>query len=288
MAAGIRTTSTFSSSNLGAGGRLPSLNRFAGYDAAAINYIRAVEAADGARLEQPIRDAINAFVLGCKADGTWTALSACCILAGARTIAGALVPLVGTAPTNNSFVQADYNRVTGLKGNGSSKYLDSNRNNNADGQNSCHISVYLGGGTATAGTEMFIGCRGTNTDNTHDLYAIAASNTVNARNKSANASTGLASLTATSIGTLPGFIGNTRSGSGSFSVQAHGSTGTGTSTSASFSANIHVFQRNDLASGSALPTTTRLAFYSIGAAVDLAILRLRVMALMGAYKTELG
>jgi hypothetical protein len=32
---------------------------------------------------------------------------------------------LGTAPTNNNFVDADYNRETGLVGNGSTKYLDS-------------------------------------------------------------------------------------------------------------------------------------------------------------------
>jgi hypothetical protein len=43
---------------------------------------------------------VNAFVKGCKADGIWSAIKASCILAGADTLAGALVPLVGAAPTN--------------------------------------------------------------------------------------------------------------------------------------------------------------------------------------------
>jgi hypothetical protein len=100
-------------------------------DADAVAYIAAVEAADeiaspgiGA-LEPATRMAINSFVKGCKADGIWPAIKASCILAGARTLAGALIPLVGTAPTNvgGLFVDGDYNRKTGLKGGTGPKYL---------------------------------------------------------------------------------------------------------------------------------------------------------------------
>ena len=110
-------------------------------DADAIAYVNAVEAADGQLLEFAVGKAINDFVVGCKLDNTWPAIKASCILAGARTLTGALVPLVGTAPTNNNFASGDYNRKTGLVGNGSTKYLDSNRNNNADPQNSNHNAV---------------------------------------------------------------------------------------------------------------------------------------------------
>jgi hypothetical protein len=48
----------------------------------------------------------------------------------------------GTAPTNFNFVSGDYNRKTGLVGDGSTKYLDSNRAGNADPQNSFHLSTY--------------------------------------------------------------------------------------------------------------------------------------------------
>jgi hypothetical protein len=94
------------------------------FDADAAAYIAAVEAADTQALETATRYAINDFVIGCKQDGIWSAIKASCILAGARTLAGALVPLVGAAPSNvGPFVDADYNRKTGLAGNGSSKTL---------------------------------------------------------------------------------------------------------------------------------------------------------------------
>jgi hypothetical protein len=122
----------------------PSAGEFAASgDPDAAAYIAAVEAADGQALEDGVKDAIYDFVLGCKADGIWDAIKSSAILAGARTLNGALVPLVGTAPTNNNFVSGDYNRLTGLAGDGLTKYLDSNRANNADPQNDKHASVYV-------------------------------------------------------------------------------------------------------------------------------------------------
>jgi hypothetical protein len=142
------------------------------YDTDAQSYITAVEAADGQALETAVRDAINAFVVGCKSDGIWSAIKASCILAGARTLAGALVPLVGAAPTNVDFFSEDYNRKTGLKGNESNKYLVTNRLLNADPQNDSHLSVfkndaisaanpyYIGGYNAAATVVSAVGQQG--------------------------------------------------------------------------------------------------------------------------------
>ena len=114
------------------------------FDSDASTYIDAVETADGQALETGVRVAINDFVLGCKQDEIWDAIKASCILAGARTLDGALVPLVGGAPTKFNFVSGDYDRETGLVGDGSSKYLDSNGTAaTLTQQNSAHIAVYL-------------------------------------------------------------------------------------------------------------------------------------------------
>ena len=109
----------------------------------AVSYVAAVEAADGQELEFGVAKAINDFVLGCKNDGIWDAIKACCILAGARTLSGALVPLVGAAPSKfGTEAGWNYNRETGLKGNGTDNYLNSNRNNQDDPQSNKHLSVY--------------------------------------------------------------------------------------------------------------------------------------------------
>jgi hypothetical protein len=116
--------------------------RFISNDADVVAYVLAVEAADGDRLEDDVISAYDAFITGCKTDGIWSALKASCILAGARTLSGALVPLVGTAPTNVNFVSGDYNRETGLKGNGSTKRITTNRNNNDDPQDNSHRALH--------------------------------------------------------------------------------------------------------------------------------------------------
>ena len=106
-------------------------------------YIAAVEAADGQSLETNIKAAIADFILGLKNDDVWNYISNCCILAGARTLNGALVPLKGTAPTNYNFVSGDYDRYWGLKGNATDKYLNLNINNTAELATDKHMSVYI-------------------------------------------------------------------------------------------------------------------------------------------------
>jgi hypothetical protein len=120
-------------------------------------YIASVEAADLAAdptaepLEIATKVAIHSFVKGAKADGFWPAIKASCILAGARTRLGALTPLVGTAPTSFNFVDGDYNRKTGLVGDGSTKYLNSGLAGTALTPNSNHLFVN-GSGFETSGS----------------------------------------------------------------------------------------------------------------------------------------
>jgi hypothetical protein len=237
-----------------------------GFDADATAYIAAVEAADGAALEAGVKTAINTFVVGCKADGIWTALKASCILAGARTLSGALVPLAGTAPTNNNFVSGDYDRKTGLVGDGTSKYLNSNRNNNADPQNSKHLATYVstattstqfGGNIGFLGGPAYIG----RNSGLAQLFCNGNGNTFGS-----------------STGT--GFQGISRSSGSEYLYRLPGGQ-IGSIISASQtpgSGNIEVFS-----GGSSLFANARLAFYSIGEALDLALLDARVTTLISAY-----
>lgn len=92
-------------------------------DPDALAYIAGVEAADGQTLEPAVSSALGTFIVGLKVDGWYGAITNACILCGARTLAGALIPLKGGAPTNNNFVSGDYNRKTGLLGNAATKSL---------------------------------------------------------------------------------------------------------------------------------------------------------------------
>jgi hypothetical protein len=244
------------------------------YDTDAGNYIQAVEAADGQALEAGTRQAINNFVIGCKQDGIWNAIKASCILSGARTLAGALQPLAGTAPTNvgGLFVSGDYNRKTGLVGDGSTKTLNTNRAENADPQDSVHVSVYQ--------TEKFSASQyilfGTDNASGTGLYVGGVNSGVVQFNGYSRSSAMLVSTSAT-----VGFAGHSRVNSSTVNYRFFSNASTVTrSSNASNSTNYQVF-------GAAGVTTNegsgRLAFYSIGESLDLALLDARVTALITAF-----
>jgi hypothetical protein len=234
-------------------------------------YLQAVEQADNqGPLEQGVQQAVNEFVIGCKADGIWSAIKASCILAGARTLAGALVPLVGAAPTNvgGVFVSGDYNRETGLKGDGSTKYLNSNRNNTSDPQDNAHLAVHCTEFSPASGPHIGIGTTGTGA--THINQGTVS---IAFRNRAFTADTVAGAQ-------VTGFIGMSRSASGSFSARALGLTTSFTRTSQSpQSGDIHVFNRN----GDSVYGGQRIAFYSIGESLNLALLDARVTGLINAF-----
>ena len=244
----------------------------ASYDTDAQAYITAVEAADGQALEVGVRDAINAFVVGCKVYGIWTAIKVCCILAGARTLAGALVPLVGTAPTSFNFVSADYNRKTGLVGDGSTKYLNSNWADSVSPQNSNHVSVYSTGAPTVSGA--LIGAGGAS--NVFTQIFSASTFAIGPRNRDFGTSTYGSSG-------LLGFGGNSRNASASYTIRFNGANTTVAETSLTPTANnLFVFSRNNNGTVGSY-SNARLAFYSIGEALNLALLDARVTALISAY-----
>jgi hypothetical protein len=249
------------------------------YDSTAADYIAAVEAADGQALENSIKTAYNDFIVGCKADGIWTALKASCLLAGARTLSGALVPLVGTAPTNNNFVSGDYDRKTGLNGNGSTKYLNTNVAGNSSllPQDNAHISIYsYSGPTATmaylgnanAGTSGSVGINRFNIN-----LDFTAQTTGNDR-----------IVMTTSVADWAGFKGISRGTSNSFIVRnKKTSTTISRPSTARMSATVFVHKMG--------PTgrfgNGRHSYYSIGESLDLAKLDARVSAFMTAINAAI-
>jgi len=245
------------------------------YDADALAYIRAVEIADTQELEPGVRDAINAFVLGCKADGIWTAIKASCILAGARTLTGALVPLVGTAPTNFNFVSGDYSRETGLVGDASTKYLNSNRNNNADPQNNRHAAVVAT--IPSNETDTLIGARtpGTDAGSTELLHSTISSCVSNI-----DATDNAGATMPTNVLT---FKGVSRSSSASYISRVNSGNYTITRTSGTpVNLNYAIFSRlSDLPPSRY--SNARIAFYSIGESLDLALLDARVTTLINDF-----
>lgn len=244
-------------------------------DAAA--YIAAVETADGQTLEAAVKTAINDFVVGCKADGIWSAIKASCILAGARTLNGALTPLVGTGPTNFNFVSGDYDRKTGLVGNAITKYLDSNRNNNADPQDNNHNSLYVTAaptaGSPSPSIRFFMGSDpGPITGANNFLQNTDGNLYVRNRSSAYNSTTSAFTL---------GFKGFSRSNSANYTLRNNSTTTVITRVSeVPSSSTIYVFDRGPTPPNN--PSDARMSFYSIGEALDLTQLETRVSSLMTA------
>jgi hypothetical protein len=250
-----------------------------GYGGAAVSdpdamaYLQAVEVADNQALEQGVQQAVNQFVIGCKADGIWNAIKASCILAGARTLTGALVPLAGAAPTNFNFVAGDYNRKTGLVGDGSTKYLDSNYSFVDELINNKHIAVNIS--SADTGSSAYIGAANSNgVDARTQIVSSSGSNILTRCSSS--------SSTITNNVNVPGLISISRSISSQYILRANSSSVIISNTSVSGAENnVNIFRRN--ISSSPIYITARLAFYSIGESLDLALLDARVTTLINAF-----
>jgi hypothetical protein len=173
-------------------------------------------------------------------------------------------------PTSVGFVDADYNRETGLVGNGSTKYLNTNAPVNTTCPfNNAHASVYVST-SATTGTG-YIG-QDSMSANTGEvgIYRNASDFTGRFQNADAYFTSRLSSSV--------GLVGISRSSGASMTFRSNSVTDTITYASAGNSSsvlNIAVFGRNLSAE-----TNGRLAFYSLGESLDLALLDARVTTLI--------
>jgi len=218
--------------------------------------------------------AINRFISGCKADNIYNDLQAACVMAGWDGLAGALTPLVGASPTNNGFLAADFDRGNGLKGNGSSKYLDSNRANNADPQDSKHLAVY-----ATTTSSAFKVYAGSSFDTS--LYRAGDSDLLTRVNR------GTVFTVVPGAAAATGLIAANRPAFGTTQARAGGTT-----VSESLDANTHISENTAifarLLSGSASEISdATLSFYSIGSSLSLEDLDTSVTDLMNRIRFAL-
>jgi hypothetical protein len=150
-------------------------------------------------------------------------------------------------------------------GNGSTKYLNTNRNNNADPQNDQHISCYVSVSSA-AGPALLMGNIGVS-----GRSAISISGAVYQSRSRTQTPAGHALST--------GFVGHSRSESGSYIFRQSATNSTVTASSLSpDNANIGLFAS---ATGD-FPSPPRIAFYSIGESLNLALLDARATALYDA------
>ena len=232
-------------------------------DADALDYLARVKAADGAGVEVGVATAVDAFFKELKAtSGLFEAIKASCILCGARTITGALVPLAGPAPTaQGAWASGDYSRTEGMTGDGNALYLDANVANNsdfggtvADPQNDQHVAIYV---TSAATNNTYSTGVGTTGNGVTNLVLLGSTEKVAARSRSNTDNGGLSFTT--------GLAGVSRDSSASYDSYADGLTNTtSTASQTPVEANIFVFN-----TGASTPTNATLAFYSIGTSLSL-------------------
>ena len=158
-------------------------------------------------------------------------------------------------------------------GNGSTKYLDSNRNNDDDPQNSNHQAVFVSTAQSASVVTAYIGVgAGSVGGATH----IGSNSSNFSFFRSRTSATAVLSLSAASTG----LIGMSRASSSNFSYRAAGASAvSNTASQTPFNGNVVIFNR---------VTTTgfvdaRLAFYSIGESLNLALLDARVTTLINAF-----
>lgn len=234
----------------------------AGYDVDAAAWFSAVVAA-GSSVSDNNKTAVSAFVAGCKSDGIWTAMKSVNLLCAASSLAGALAPLKGAAPTNFNFISSDYSTTQGLLG-GSSKYLSSNRNINTDPQDSVHACVF----PTVIGPGIFIGLIGTGVT----ISGAISLNSTGGRNRNGGG------VNFTNTSTPNNLCGSSRSSSAGWTFRSAGTNETIAQISqAPVSAvmSINAFQGNSLWN-----INGRISFYSLGESLDLALLDARVKTLM--------
>lgn len=245
------------------------------YDVSARNYIRNVEAQDGQPLEAILKKAINDFIVGCKNDGIWDAIKGSCILAGARTLNGALIPLVGNAPTNTTFISTDYDRKTGLITDGT-KYLDLGYNNNDTTnlpQSDNHASIYINSlGAPTAGMVIF----GTSLFGYEGALSFTYQS-INGYNITNRTVAGVNNLT------FNKFIGTAKTEHASFIVRTNGVTTSSSTSSGTTPSSGQIGLFGNGAGGNLCSSGLRISFYSLGKNLDLVKLDNRISTLMNIY-----
>ena len=225
-------------------------------DADAVDYLTRMAAADGAGVEVSVAVAVDEFFANAKELGVFSALKACCILAGARTLEGAVVPVVGTAPTGVNFASGDYSRTAGLKGDGTS-YLDSGRANDADPQNDNHVAAYVTAGYVAINNGALIGAQ-----NAASAYTMTGTVSYN-RGSIGNSAIQITSagLYASSRKTQASFL-YIRPPDDAQSLVSNSAIASG------FSNNVFVYGYSNSSGSLVSPTDATVAFYSAGTGMD--------------------
>jgi hypothetical protein len=112
--------------------------------------------------EEYVKTAINRYVVGLKSDGLWDKMALIPLFCGS-SFEGLSVPLKGNQMTLYNFTSPDYKAVgagAGLKGDGSTKYVDTNFPYNNLSLLSNHYGLYVTTNPLLLSIRRFFGVRG--------------------------------------------------------------------------------------------------------------------------------
>ena len=185
------------------------------------------------------KQAISDYVIALKAvSGLWEDITQLIVFAGATTAFTALRPIKGASPTGVNLVNADVNIKTGVKGDGSTKYIQSGYSGLVTGasQNDCHMYGYYTEMPTTNAMALFGQGGSTTTGGSMILYGTGANSTsIKSRASSADTVTG---------NTGVGGYGINRNASGSYQAMRAATTSTITRTSQTTPARrLHILAR---------------------------------------------
>lgn len=188
----------------------------------------------------------------------------------ARTIQGALVPVVGPTPTRSGQDAGwNYSQRNGLSGNGTNNFLNTNYNNSLDAQNSKIASIVTTAET-TSGVGSLINGRatGSNAGQTQ-LYMFASNMSCNVHPSTDTSFTGGSRAV--------GFYAVARTASTQFILNSNGANTTIASVSGPPSSyNLYILARNDAGTANQFAASgTRVILPAIGGYIDPAALRSR-------------
>ncbi len=100
--------------------------------------------------------AINDYVVTLKeTPGMWDTITQLVVFAGATTVNGGLVPIKGITPTHVGLVAGDFNIKTGVRGNGTSKYIITGYTGSSFGQDNLHTYVLTTGAPTNNPSVLF-------------------------------------------------------------------------------------------------------------------------------------
>jgi hypothetical protein len=234
------------------------------FDSEALAWVQALETLDGQALESGVRNAINAFVVGCKADqspnagvSNWQALEHFQLYRGPRTLPAALYTPKGPAVTNVGFTLS----------------INLNRGASSDGQNNASMWIWVNQ-AATTNTTRYIGAQ-----NSAGISRIMdqTGTIVGNVNSLATNYTG-----PPGSGQRTGFIGVSRASASQFTMRYNSTDFTVTSASVSpISLNYFLFARNNNGTPDG-HTDAGVSAAASGKAVNLALMEARVATLLAA------